>query len=190
MKRVPLLLAAAMLGLSIQAEPFTVDTSHAGIGFSVKHLMISDVNGTFKKFQGSVDYDLAEKKLVSIEGWIDVASIDTSNEGRDNHLKNADYFNTEKFPKILFKSTSVEMVEENSFKVTGMLNILGKDHEMVLPVTVAGPIDDQRGGKRIGLSCEMKLNRRELGITTSPAAMIGDQVSIKISAEAVHKPEA
>jgi len=189
MKRLPLILAVGMICIGAQAEPFTVDTSHAGITFTVKHLMISDVSGKFKTFQGSVDYNLAEKTLVSIEGWIDAASIDTSSEGRDNHLKAADFFNVEKFPRILFKSTAVEKTdEENTFKVKGMLNILGKEHEVVLPVKIAGPIDDQRGNKRIGLSCDTKLNRRDLGITNSPAAMIGDEVSIKISAEAMYKP--
>ena len=177
-------LAAAM---TVHAETFTVDTGHAEIGFSVKHMMVSNTKGKFNTFEGTVDYDVATKTLKSIQGSIDVASIDTNNEGRDEHLKNADFFDTGKHPKMTFTSTSVKQTGDNTFEVTGNLNVLGMDREVVIPVTVSGPVDDPYGFKRIGLASTTTLNRRDLGITKSPAAMIGDAIKIDIEAEATFK---
>lgn len=183
-------LLAGMLGFLIVAgawaETFTIDTGHAEIGFSVKHMMVSNTKGKFNTFEGTLDYDIATKTLKSAEGTIEVASIDTNNEKRDQHLRNEDFFNVAKFPKITFKSTSVSKTGENTFEVTGMLNILGADREVVLPVLINGPIEDRRGNKRIGVESAAVLNRRELGITHSPAAMIGDEVKVLIEVEAIH----
>ena len=180
-----------LLGLSLAvavcAEPFKVDTGHAEIGFSVKHMMVGKAKGSFNTFAGTLDYDIATKTLKSVEGWIDASSIDTNNEGRDNHLKNADFFNVDKFPKITFKSTSVEKTGDDTFTVTGNLNVLGIDRKVVLPATITGPVDGRGGAKLIGVECSGVLNRRDLGITNSPATMIGDEVKIEIAAEANYK---
>jgi polyisoprenoid-binding protein YceI len=177
-------LAAAV---TANAETFTIDIGHAEIGFSVKHMMVSNTKGKFNKFEGTVDYDVATKTLNSIQGSIDVTSIDTNNEGRDGHLNNEDFFDTAKHPKMTFASTSVKQTGDNTFEVTGNLNVLGMDREVVIPVTVSGPVDDPYGFKRIGLASTMTLNRRDLGITNSPAAMIGDEIKINIEAEATFK---
>lgn len=187
MNKVVIGLVGLSVALAANAETFTVDTGHAEIGFSVKHLMVSNVKGAFNTFQGTLDYDIATKTLKSGEGSIDAASIDTNNTGRDKHLNNEDFFNVAKFPKMTFKSTSVEKTGDNTFEVTGNLNVLGVDREVVLPVTVNGPVNDPWGNQRIGLECSTMLNRRDLGITNSPAAMIADDVKIEISAEATYK---
>jgi len=187
MNRLIVLFAGLATALSVPAETFTVDTGHAEIGFSVKHLMVSNTKGNFTKFSGTVDYDIASQTLKGAEGTIEVASIDTNNEKRDDHLRNEDFFHVDKFPKMTFKSTSVKKIGENTFEVTGKLNVLGVDREVVLPVTVNGPVDDPWGFKRIGLESSTVLNRRELGITHSPAAMIGDEVNVNIEAEATYK---
>lgn len=177
---------AFLLAVSaIQAEQFKVDAAHTGIGFSIKHLMISNTRGSFTRFDGKVEYDVSTKTLKSIEGYIDAASIDTNNEKRDNHLRNEDFFNTSEFPRITFKSTEIKKTGDGTFEVTGMLNVLGVDRKVVLPVTVAGPVDDPWGKKRIGLQCSTVLNRRSLGITNSPASVIGDEVKVEIEAEAI-----
>jgi len=178
---------ALSLGLTAQAETFTIDPGHAEIGFSVKHMMVSNSKGNFTSFSGTFDYDIASKILKSAEGVIEVASIDTNNGKRDDHLKNADFFNVAKFPKMTFKSTSIKKNPDGSFELAGILNVLGVDHEIVLPVTITGPIDDPWGNQRIGVECITVLNRRELGITNSPAAMIADDVKISIEVEATYK---
>jgi polyisoprenoid-binding protein YceI len=179
--------AALAAAITVQAETFTVDTGHAEIGFSVKHMMVSNTKGKFNKFEGTVDYDVATKTLKSVQGSIDVTSIDTNNEGRDGHLKNEDFFDTGTHPKMTFKSTSVKQTGDNTFEVTGNLNVLGIDREVMIPVTVSGPVDDPYGFTRIGLAATTTLNRRDLGITNSPAAMIGDEIKINIEAEATFK---
>jgi len=187
MRRLLAGLAVCVLALSAQAETFTVDTGHSGIGFSVKHMMVSNTKGSFNTFEGTIEYDITANMLKSVEGSIHAASIDTNNKARDEHLRNEDFFNVEKFPKITFKSTSVEKSGEQTFTVTGKLNVLGVDREVTLPVTITGPVDDPWGFKRIGIEAGGILNRRELGITHSPAAMIADEVKVDIAAEAIYK---
>ena len=178
---------ALSIGLTTQAETFTIDPGHAEIGFSVKHLMVSNTKGNFTTFSGTFDYDITSKTLNSAEGIIEVSSIDTNNDQRDHHLKNEDFFNVAKFPKMTFRSTSVKKNPDGSFEVTGIVNVLGVDREVVLPVTIAGPVDDPWGNQRIGVECSTVLNRRDLGITHSPASMIGDKVKIHIEVEATYK---
>ena len=184
MKKYNVILAMALLAIAAQAETFTVDTGHAEIGFSAKHMMVSNTKGKFNTFEGTIEYDMASKTLKSGKGTIDTASIDTNNEKRDGHLKNEDFFNTVKYPRMTFQSTSVKKTGDNEFEVTGMLNVLGIDREVVLPVSVSGPVDGRAGEKIIGLECNTKLNRRDLGIDHAPAAIIGDEVRISIEVEA------
>jgi len=187
MNKVLLGLIVLSMGITAQAETFTVDTGHAEIGFSVKHMMVSNTKGNFTTFSGTLDYDIKTKTLKSGEGTIEVASINTNNDKRDDHLKNEDFFNVAKYPKMTFKSTSVRKTGNNAFEVTGTLTVLGVDREVVLPVTIAGPVDDPWGNQRIGVECTTILNRRDLGITHSPAAMIGDEVKVSIEVEATYK---
>lgn len=187
MNKVLIGLIGLSMAVAAHAEIFTIDAGHSDIGFSVKHMMVSNTKGSFNTFEGTLDYDIATKTLKSGEGTIDADSIDTNNEGRDEHMRNEDFFNVAKFPKMAFKSTSVKKTGEGSFEVTGTLTVLGVDREVVLPVTINGPVDDPWGNKRIGLECSTVLNRRDLGITHSPAAMIANEVKIDIAAEATYK---
>ena len=187
MNRVLIGLVGLALATVANAETFTVDTGHAEIGFAVKHMMVSNAKGKFNTFEGTLDYDIATKTLKSVQGSIETASIDTNNEKRDGHLKNEDFFNVAQFPKMTFKSTSVKKTGENTFEVTGRLNVLGIDREVVGPVTITGPVDGRRGAKLIGIESNTVLNRRDLGISHSPAAVIADEVKVSIEAEATYK---
>lgn len=186
MNKVLLGLMGISLSVSAFSETFTVDTGHADIGFSVKHMMVGSAKGQFNTFEGTLDYDIASKTLISVEGSIETASIDTNNEGRDKHLKNEDFFDVVKFPKITFKSSSVKKTGDNTFEVSGKLNVLGKDNDIVLPVTINGPVKGRRGGELMGIECNTVLNRKDLGIGTAPAAIIGEEVKVSITAEANH----
>jgi polyisoprenoid-binding protein YceI len=179
--------AIAGVALGAGAETFKIDTGHAEIGFAAKHLMVSNTKGTFNTFEGTLDYDIATKTLKSAQGSIDAASIDTNNEKRDEHLRNEDFFNTAKFPTITFKSTSVKKTGDNEFEVTGKLTVLGIDRDVVLPVTISGPVEGRGGAKLIGVECNTKLNRRKLGIDHAPSSVIGDEVKISIELEANYK---
>ncbi|MDF7798845.1 YceI family protein [Pontiellaceae bacterium B1224] len=184
MKSLLIILTATALSLSARAETFTIDTAHAEIGFSAKHMMVSNTKGTFNTFEGSFEFDISKKMLTSAQGSIQVTSIDTNNEKRDKHLLNEDFFNATKFPKMTFKSTSISKTGDNEFEVTGVLNVLGIDRKVVLPVEISGPIDGRDGAKIIGVSCNTKLNRRDLGIDHSPSTVIGDEVKISLELEA------
>ncbi len=184
MRRLLTGLIGMAMAMTANAETFTVDAGHSGVGFSVKHMMVSNVKGSFNTFQGTLDYDIETKTLKSAEGSIDVASIDTNNEKRDGHLQSADFFDVAKFSKITFKSTAVEKTGDHTFTVTGNLNVLGADREVVLPVTINGPVDGRRGAKLIGVESTATLNRRDLGITHGKSAMIGDEIKVDIAVEA------
>jgi polyisoprenoid-binding protein YceI len=187
MNKVLVVLISLSMGMTAYAETFQVDTGHAEVGFSVKHMMVSNAKGKFNTFEGTLDYDIATKTLRSVAGSIEVASIDTNNEKRDGHLKNEDFFNVAKFPKMSFTSTAVKKTGDNTFEVTGNLNVLGMDHVVVGPVTITGPVDGRGGGKLIGIESSTTLNRRDLGIDHAPAAVIADNVKVSIEAEATCK---
>ena len=187
MNKVFIGLVGLSLAFTAKAEIFTVDTGHAEVGFSAKHMMVSNTKGKFNTFEGTLDYDIATKTLKSVQGTIEVASIDTNNEARDKHLRNEDFFNVAKYPKMTFGSISVKKTGDNTFEVTGKLNVLGADRDVVVPVTISGPVDDPWGNKRIGIESVTVLNRRDLGITHSPAAMIADEVKVNIEAEATYQ---
>jgi len=185
MKRIGFGAIGLALAVSANAEVFTIDAAHAEIGFSVRHLMLTNTRGRFNSFDGTLDYDTDTRTLKSAKGWIEAASIDTGNAARDKHLRNEDFFHVEKYPRLAFESTSVRKTGENTFEVTGLFNVLGVDRKVVLPVAINGPVEDPWGKTRIGIEGSAVLNRRDLGITHSPAAVIGDEVSINIQVEAV-----
>ena len=178
------ILSTVALVLGAEAETFKIDTGHAEIGFSAKHMLVSNTKGKFNTFEGTLDYDVATKTLKSAQGTIEAASIDTNNKKRDDHLRNEDFFDVIKFPKLTFTSTSVKKTGDNQFEVTGKLNVLGIDRDVVLPIIVSGPVDGRRGGKLIGVECNTKLDRRKLGIDHSPSTVIGDTIKISIELEA------
>jgi len=184
MKHITVGLIGLALTLAANAETFNVDTSHAAVTFAVKHMMISNAKGSFKTFEGTLEYDIATKTLKSAHGTIDTASIDTNSKGRDKHLKNADFFNVAKYPKMTFKSTSVKKTGENTFEVTGLLTVLGIDRKVVLPVIINGPVKKGKNATLIGVECNTVLNRQDIGITHSRPAQIANEVKISIEAEA------
>lgn len=184
MKSALIILTVVAITLGSKAETFKIDTAHAEIGFAAKHMMVSNTKGTFNTFEGSLEYSIKEKMLKSAQGTIQVASIDTNNENRDKHLLNEDFFNAAKFPKMTFTSTSISKTGDNKFEVTGVLKVLGIDRVVVLPVEISGPVDGRDGAKIIGVVCNTKLNRRDLGIDHAPSTVIGDEVKISIELEA------
>ncbi len=183
-------LAAAALALvlapalALAADSYKIEGSHTQSAFAVKHLMISTVRGEFGKTEGTVVIDPADVTRSTVEATIDVASVDTRDAKRDEHLRNADFFDVAKFPKITFKSTKVEQAGEGTLKVTGDLTMKGVTKPVVL--TVSGPTDeikDPWGNTRRGLSASTKINRKDFGVSYGPNAAVSDEVAITIDAE-------
>ena len=155
MKKISLGLLSIFAASSLFAGNYSVDAINSNVGFSVKHMMVSNVNGKLNNVSGSFVYDEKENSLVSLEGEILVASINTSDEKRDTHLKADDIFDAEKFPKITFKSTKVEKEV-----VYGDLTIKGVTKNVKLNLENGGAL-----GKKAGFTLNGKINRSEFGVT-------------------------
>jgi polyisoprenoid-binding protein YceI len=184
MKKLIVALVALSAVPAFAADTYKIEGSHTQSAFAVKHLMISTVRGEFGKTEGTVVIDPADLARSTVEATIDATSVDTRDAKRDEHLKNADFFDTTKFPKITFKSTKVEKAGEGGLKVTGDLTIKGVTKPVVL--SVAGPsaeIKDPWGNTRRGLSATTKINRKDFGVSYGPDAIVSDEVSITIDAE-------
>jgi len=172
-----------------QAATWNIDSSHTRTGFSVKHLVISDVKGEFGKTSGKAQIDDADLSRSSVEVTIEVGSVDTRDEKRDNHLKSADFFDAAKFPTITFKSTKVTAGKEGAITVAGNLTMRGVTKPVTLEGSITKAITDPWGLSRRGASFTGKLDRKEWGVSwskvTDVGAVVGDEVKLDIQAEVV-----
>lgn len=169
-----------------QAAPYTLDTTHMDVGFSVKHLMISNVKGRFDKVAGSFDFDSSKKQIKDIDVTIDVSSVNTNEPDRDKHLKNADFFDVEKFPKMTFKSDKVEF-DGKKGKIFGTLTIKDKSKKVALDFTFNGEAEFM-GTKKVAFSASTKIDRKEFGLTWNKnldkgGVAVGEEVTITIDGE-------
>jgi polyisoprenoid-binding protein YceI len=181
-------LAVALATRVLAAEALEMDPAHTHASFAIKHLLISNVRGEFRKTVGKVVYDEADPTRTTVEATIDATTVDTREAKRDEHLRSPDFFDTAKFPTITFKSTKVEKAGDGKLKVTGDLTIHGVTKPVVLDV--AGPtqeIKDPVGKARRGASITTKLNRRDFGVSYGPPAVLGDDVTIEIETELLKK---
>ncbi|HEY0249962.1 MAG TPA: YceI family protein [Kofleriaceae bacterium] len=169
---------------------WNIDGSHSTAEFSVRHLMITNVRGRFGTLEGTVEYDPAKPEASTINVSIDATSIDTREEKRDAHLKSADFFDTEKFPKITFVSKSVKKTDDG-FAATGDLTMHGVTKEVTLEVeTPSGETKDPWGNQRIGASAHAKINRKDWGlgwnaVLEAGGVAVGEQVKINIEVSMV-----
>lgn len=192
------LTAASLLVLAAtgRAEIYNVDKAHSEVLFTVRHLGISNVTGRFNEFAGTVTGDPAKPESSSVEFTIKAASVNTADEGRDKHLRSADFFDVEKFPEITFKSSKIAARGGSKFDVTGSFTMHGTTKEITLPVTLLGPIKDPWGNEKVGFEAATSLNRKDYGIVWNKAldaggVVLGDEVQIRINLEAAKaKPAA
>ena len=174
---------------AIPSGEYKMDPAHSVIGFSIRHFEISFVRGRFKDFTGMINYDAADVTKSTVEFTAKVESIDTGVAGRDNHLRNADFFEVAKFPEMTFKSTKVEK-KGNGYVLHGDFTLKGVTKPISFPFTVTGAVKDNRGNVRFGVAAETKINRRDYGITWGAAMPnggrnVGDEVTIDLQLEAV-----
>jgi polyisoprenoid-binding protein YceI len=194
-----LTLALALAGISAaSAAPATydIDSSHSSAQFSVRHLMISNVRGEFTHVSGQIVYDPANLAATKISASIDVGTISTREPKRDAHLKSPDFFDTARYPKIVFESKQV-WKSGGKLQVKGDLAMHGVTKEVVL--SVDGPAPEQKdpwGNLRLGATATTRINRKEWGLTWNQAletggVAVGEEVTITIDLEAVkQKPAA
>jgi polyisoprenoid-binding protein YceI len=169
---------------------WNIDTSHSGIHFSVRHMMIAKVRGAFDRFQGTIHLDEREPAASKVTVRVDAASVDTREEKRDAHLRSADFFDTETYPELTFESTSVERLGEDRYRVRGDLTIRGVTREVILDAVALGVGKDPWGNERAVFQAETTVNRKDFGLTWNQAletggVLVGDKVEIALDVQAV-----
>jgi polyisoprenoid-binding protein YceI len=171
---------------------YEIDPVHTNVGFSAKHLAVSTVRGQFNKFEGSFEGPDDDVTKARGEVKIDVASLSTRTEQRDNHLRSADFFNAEKYPYLTFKVTGIDPVEGDTYLVHGDLTIKETTKPITLEANVDGRLPDPFGGKeRLGITAKGQLNRMDFGLNWDGLAgavpMASHTIKLEIDAEIVVK---
>ncbi len=183
-----LVLFSSALALAAPVK-YVVDTAHSKIGFSVRHMMISEVDGRFKDFEGSFTYDADKDMLADGTFVAKTASVDTGNTKRDEHLVSADFFDAAKYPTIEFKNTKIKKVSKNKYKWSGDFMMHGETHPLTLDLEYKGTVKDMMGEMRAGFVATGKLKRSEWGLKWNKALEAGgvavsDDVTVKLDVEA------
>ena len=184
----------AVSSLFAQKTGWNLDKAHSSVGFSVKHMVISEVTGNFKDFDVSFKSTKSDFTDVSVDATIKVGSINTDNEKRDGHLKTDDFFNAEKFPVITFKSASFEKVGDNKYKITGDLTIRDVTKKVTFDATYNGSIKAPWGAQIYSWKATVAINRFDFGLKWNKAIeagglIAGDTVNITLNLE-LNKPAA
>lgn len=186
------LTSALILTVGIaSASEYSLDSSHTNVSFSVKHLMITNVKGEFKKYDANIDFDAASKTFKTFKANVDTGSVDTGIVKRDNHLKSEDFFLSEKFPKMTFEMKSYE-ADGDEGKMSGDLTIRGITKPVVLEVEDLATIKDFEGNNRVGFTLKGKINRMDYDLKWNKALELGgvavaEEVKISVDVEAVEK---
>jgi polyisoprenoid-binding protein YceI len=169
-----------MSSVNDYAGNYTIDPVHSEIGFTARHAMVTKVRGTFDSFTGTATSGRnLEGAAISLD--IDAASINTRNEGRDGHVKSADFFDVENFPKITFTSTEVKAKGDDELEVTGDLTIKDVTKSVTIDFEFEGEVVDSFGATRAGFEGELEINRTDYGLTwNAPLKTDGVLVSEKI----------
>ncbi len=168
---------------------WNLDPTHSRVNFSVRHMLVSTVRGHFDVLRGSINIDENDLANSWVNAEVDAASVSTGDANRDAHLRNADFFDVEQYPTISFKSTSVQRVDGNDYKVTGDFTLHGVTKPVTFDVEYSGVVKDPYGLQRAGLSAKTKISRKEWGLTWAPVletggAVVSDEVKIEIDLEA------
>jgi polyisoprenoid-binding protein YceI len=173
----------------IATTTWKLDPAHSAAEFKVKHMMISNVKGSFSGLSGVLTEHKTDATLSSVEATIPIETVNTGDPQRDGHLKSADFFDVEKFPTMTFKSTAVKQNGEGEYSVTGDLTL----HGVTKPVTFkvegpSAPAKDPWGNMRIGLSAATKINRKDFGLAWNAALetggfLVGDEVNLTLDVQ-------
>ena len=178
------------IGAPVLAADYTIDNTHSRIGFQIKHLTISKVNGSFDDFVGTFTFTEGDPASWQVEATIQIGSIDTDHEDRDNHLLSDEFFDVEKFPTMIFKSTSISMSDKTEGKVTGELTMRDVTKTVVLDLEYNGSVVDPWGNERAGFSATGKINRKDWGLSYNSVLeaggmMLGEEVKISLDIEGI-----
>jgi polyisoprenoid-binding protein YceI len=180
--------------LSDLAGDWDLDPAHTGLRFSARHAMVATVRGGFKAFSGSLHFDAADVAKATAEVTIDATTIDTGNDGRDGHLKSADFLDVEKFPTLAFVTTGVTQVDDETFTLTGNLTIKDVSREVTLTVETLGLSQDPFGNSRAGFEGKGEILRKDWGLEWNAAletggVLISDKVKLTLDVSAIKRAQ-
>jgi polyisoprenoid-binding protein YceI len=181
-------LSLTLAGTVVASQTFEIDTSHASIGFTVDHLVISKVRGDFRDFTGTIELD-EQGAVQQVSSVIEVRSIDTGIQDRDDHLRGTDFFDIENYPQISFKSKNV-LQDSGKNVLVGDLTIHGVTKEIALPFAIKGPVKGPYGKMHIGFEASTVINRKDYGLTWNKdmetgGLVVGEEIEIVINLEAI-----
>ncbi len=178
-----------LVGTALAADTYSLDPAHTTVGFSARHFVITKVRGSFKDYTATITYDAKDITKSSMQGTIKVASIDTGNAKRDEHLRSPDFFDAATFPEITFNSTRVEK-RGDAYVMVGPLTIRGVTKEVAVPFNITGNVTDPRGKERVGFDAYLKIKRKDFGVAwdktlDNGSLIVSDDIDIEIAVEAV-----
>jgi polyisoprenoid-binding protein YceI len=184
-------LTILMYIVPVHAAVFTIDPAHTDFGFSVKHMVLANVKGTFQKIEGTLEFD-NNNKLTEVSAVIAAESLYTKIEKRDNHLRSADFFDVAKYPNITFKATSMKYNGPNKLTITGNITIRDVTKEITLTGETLGPVKDPWGETRMGINAKGTINRKDFGllwnkVLETGGLLVGDMVELIIEGEGILK---
>lgn len=169
---------------------YTIDPVHSRIGFVARHAMVTKVRGAFNEFEGTAVLDGDNPANSTATVTIKVASIDTRNAQRDEHLRGNDFLAMQEYPKITFASTGVRQAGETTFEVTGDLTIKGVTNSVTIPFEFEGAAKDPFGNERVGLEGSVTINRKDYGVSWNAAlegggVLVSDKVTLEFEVSAI-----
>jgi len=168
--------------------PWQLDPTHSTIQFSARHMMVSNVHGSFRDFSLDVVFDPEHPELGSVAVSVAAASIDTGQAQRDAHLRSPDFLDAEQFPTLTFRSTGVEARGGNAFALKGELTMHGVTRPVVFDAEFAGEVANPQGGRSAGLSARGRIKRHEWGLAwnvglEAGGLMVGDEIKVEVEVE-------
>ncbi len=169
---------------------WTFDPGHTSASFSARHMMVTTVRGSFAAPTGTLEFDPANPEAAYVEAEIDATTLTSGVADRDNHLRSADFLETDKYPTITFKSTKVEVTGDDTANVTGDLTIRGVTRPVVLKAEYLGTVNSPFGDRRAGFTASTKINREDWGLTWNVAieaggVLVGKDIKIELELEAI-----
>jgi polyisoprenoid-binding protein YceI len=172
------------------AGEWRFDPAHTRLGFSTRHAMVTKVRGAFNDVDGVIKVDVDEPTNSSVSVTIKVASIDTRNAQRDEHLRTNDFFDAPHYPEITFVSKRIDQVEENSFIVNGDLTIRGVTKEIAVPIEFIGIETDPFGNMRAGFEGSRRIDRKDFGVNWNAAldsggVLVSDRILLEFEISAI-----
>ena len=190
---IAIIVAVAIAVPSLSAATWEIDKAHSSVGFTVKHLVISNVNGKFDDFSGTINFDGKDFAAATVAVDVKTASINTGVAQRDGHLRSSDFFAADSFPQLTFRSKKVVPGKDGNFKVVGDLTMRGVTKEVILDAVFNGTVKGMEGDTRAGFSATTTINRQDWGVSWSKTLdsgglVVSNDVNVVLEIEAVQKP--